>query len=115
VLFPAHTFGYKQIVKNMQGKTVLINYESQELQDLFKNSLSEAFKGLNLFNNPQPEKEKQILTRKETAEMLSISLPTLHKYTMQGLVKSFHLGSSVRYRLKDVSDSLTFINVGGKR
>jgi hypothetical protein len=98
----------------MVQKTVLINYESHELQDLFKNCLTEAFKGLNLFNNPQPEKEKQFLTRKETAEMLSISLPTLHKYTMQGLVKSTRLCGSVRYRLQDVYNSLSEIKVGGK-
>jgi excisionase family DNA binding protein len=97
------------------NKTVLINYESHELQDLFKNCLTEAFKGLNLFNNPQPEKEKQILTRKETAEMLAVSLPTLHTYTKEGKIKSFRLGHLVRYRLEDVYKSLTLINVGGKK
>lgn len=101
----------------MAKQTLLINYENQEFQDLIKNSLLEVIKSLNLFKNPQPEKEtqKQILTRKETAEILGISLPTLHAYTMEGKIKSFRLGHLVRYRLEDVYSSLSQINTGGKR
>ena len=99
----------------MREKTVLINYESYELQDLIKNCLKEAIESLHLFKQSPPEKEKQILTRKETALILGISLPTLHSYTMRGLIKSFRLGSSVRYRLQDVQSSLTTIKVGGNK
>ena len=99
----------------MVEKAVLIQYGNQEFQDIIKKSLLEAIEGLNLFSKSQPEKEKQILTRKETAAMLNISLPTLHAYTMQGKIKSFRLGYSVRYRLQDVYDSLSQTNVGGNR
>lgn len=53
---------------------------------------------------------KQILTRKETAELLSISLPTLHSWTMSGKIKAYGIGGRVYYKLEEVEQSLIQIN-----
>lgn len=53
------------------------------------------------------KKEKQFLTRKETAELLSISLPTLHSYTKDGLITSHRIGGRVLYRLDDIEKAIT--------
>ena len=52
---------------------------------------------------------KTIFTRQETAELLTISLPTLHDYTMRGLIKAYRLGNRVRYRLVDIENALVQI------
>ena len=46
-------------------------------------------------------------TRKETADILQVSLPTLNKWTNQGEIKSFKIGSrKVRYKKKDIEKLL---------
>lgn len=95
---------------------ILTNYEAQELQNFITQGVKEAIQILNLFNNhPEKETQKQILTRKETAAILGISLPTLHSLTMQSKIKSFRLGHLIRYRLDDVYASLSQIEVGGAK
>lgn len=54
--------------------------------------------------------QKLILTRQETAALLGISLPTLHRYTMSGVITAYRLGTKVRYRMSDIQDALRRIN-----
>ena len=59
----------------------------------------------------QPQEPvKQILTRKETAAFLNLSLPTLHDYTKQGIIRAYRLGYKVRYKREDVLQALNAIN-----
>jgi excisionase family DNA binding protein len=98
----------------MEQKT-FTTLDIRELKSLITDSLKETIIGLDFLKPQEPSNSKQILTRKETAEMLAVSLPTLHTYTKEGKIKSFRLGHLVRYRLEDVYKSLTLINVGGKK
>ncbi|TSJ40221.1 helix-turn-helix domain-containing protein [Mucilaginibacter corticis] len=71
---------------------------------------------LNSFNSlpPKNELENSILTRQETAKLLSISLPTLHDYTKRGLIKAHRLGSKVRYKREDLEIALKHIRISIK-
>lgn len=51
----------------------------------------------------------ELLTRKEVAEMLSISLPTLHEWTKEGTIKAYRIGRAIRYKHDDVQNALTEI------
>ena len=46
------------------------------------------------------------LTRGEVATQLQISLPTLHNYTKEGLIKSYRIGGKVRYKAEDIEQAL---------
>jgi excisionase family DNA binding protein len=46
------------------------------------------------------------LTRKEVANMLRVSLPTLHDYTNQGFVHSYKIGNRVLYKSREVNDAI---------
>ena len=46
------------------------------------------------------------LTRGEVARFLKISLPTLYRYTKDGLLKSYRIGSKIRYKLEEVEEAL---------
>lgn len=54
----------------------------------------------------QESKQKHFLTRKETAELLGISLPTLDSYTRKGIIKARVLGNIIRYEYYEVMNSL---------
>ena len=51
-------------------------------------------------NNP-------IITRKEAAKMLSISLTTLKSWTDLGFLKSYKLGGRIYYKENEILESLT--------
>lgn len=53
------------------------------------------------------DNQSELITRKQAAQMLNLSLPTLREYTVRGIVPSYRLGSRVRYKKCEVIDSLT--------
>lgn len=50
--------------------------------------------------------DKNLLTRKETATLLGISLVTLHKWTNQGRLTAYRIGTRVRYKVDEVHNAL---------
>lgn len=48
----------------------------------------------------------ELLTRKAAAQLLGVSLPTLHEYAQRGIVKAYRLGSRVRYKRAELVDAL---------
>lgn len=51
--------------------------------------------------------DTQYLTRGEVSKQLQISLPTLHNYVKQGLLKSYRIGGKVRFKANEIEQSLT--------
>lgn len=51
----------------------------------------------------------ELLTRKEAAKILGVSLPTILEWTKQGKVKGYRIGSRVRYKKFEIESSLTLI------
>lgn len=94
-------------------KTIITTYDGSELKELIFNCVNETLLGLDLGKVKNEEKQRQILTRQETAKFLQISLPTLHSYTKDGLITAFRLGFKIRYRIEDVYKALKQINVNG--
>jgi len=52
------------------------------------------------------KKNKIILTRKETAHLLSVSLATLRVWTVKGLIKAYQLGGRVYYKQDEIIRSM---------
>jgi excisionase family DNA binding protein len=50
--------------------------------------------------------ENEIVSRELAAKMLGITLPTLRRYTLDGLIPSYRIGSRVRYKKSEILDSL---------
>jgi hypothetical protein len=76
----------------------------EQLSEIVGNALTNAMKGIH------PEKSENngeiLLSRKETAEKIKISLVTLNDYTKRGLLKSYIIGGRVLYKSKEVEASL---------
>lgn len=54
----------------------------------------------------EKSKNKLILTRKETADLLSISLTTLKTWTDQKILKAYRLGGRIYYLENEIVKSL---------
>ncbi len=52
------------------------------------------------------EKKRTKLTRREVADMLHISLPTLHSYINKGLLTPYHIGRRVLFDPTEVENSI---------
>lgn len=59
-------------------------------------------------------KEEEYKTRKETAKMLSISLPTLNQYTRKNILIGYRVGSRVLYKQSEIDLALSKMKFGRK-
>lgn len=81
-------------IETLKGE--LINAIRKEVQECLSNS--------------QATKDPfEYITRKETALFLGISLPTLSKFTKEGLIPAYRISSRIRYKRHEVENSLNRI------
>ena len=81
--------------------SVFTSFTPNELESLILDCVSRALE------NHQPVTTKieiEYLTRKETAQKLNISLPTLWKLTKNGNINAYKIGKRVLYRLDDIDN-----------
>ncbi|MDZ7634794.1 MAG: helix-turn-helix domain-containing protein [Bacteroidales bacterium] len=58
----------------------------------------------------KPEPKKPLyLTRHQAAEMLHITLPTLHSYTRMGIIQSHRIGGRILYLESSIEDAVKAI------
>lgn len=83
----------------METKTFFSPISITEIESLIKNAVAEIL-------DRQGEKpiavNGELITREETAELLRVSLPTLHNWTKSGLLQSYKIASRVRYKREEV-------------
>jgi len=95
----------------MENNIILSPISLQDWQNVFDRSLNTAIeKHFKDFISPAPQ--EKYLTRKETAALLNISLPTLGEYAKRNLIKSYRFGVRVLFKQSDISAALTKINYG---
>lgn len=82
-------------------KLILAIYSEDELRNLLSSCLREVLASTPIVS-AEAKSDLRFLRRQEAANLLKISLPTLHLRTISGEIPSFRIGSSVRYRLDDI-------------
>ncbi len=83
---------------------ISIPFPVNEVAAAIMEQLLPHFKTFKLQEPPQAEK---YLTRKETADQLNVSLPTLNEYTKRGLITGYRFGVRVMYKQCDIEAALT--------
>jgi hypothetical protein len=107
---PSPSLMMARSIPNVQQAQVLcIGTSPTELASLIADGISKHLENLNRFN-PSSEKDapKEIMTRKETAELFSVSLVTLHDWCNSGIIKPYKVGNRTyfkRSQLISVMDS----------
>lgn len=57
----------------------------------------------------QPPKETELLTRKEAAKLLGVSLVTIQEWTKTGKIIGYRIASRIRYKRNEIENSLSQI------
>lgn len=79
---------------------IVIQITPQELKEIVHDAVKEA---LSEFKEEfRTEQQVKLLTRKEVAEMLRISLPTLHQWTKMGKLKAYRKSGRVYYKSNEI-------------
>jgi len=85
-------------------KVIMTFYTPEQLYNLVSTAMNDVLKTT---HQTVPESESDFfLTRKETAEKLKISLPTLHDWSKRGLLKSYSIGGRILYKANEIESSL---------
>lgn len=72
------------------------------------------FKQLLKDSKTQSQDDEVLLTREQSAEMLSVSLVTLWKYTKDDIIPAYRIGNNVRYKKSEILLALKQMNRFGK-
>lgn len=90
----------------MPNEIILNGISLDQLKDEFKTivqiEVQKIVEGLTA--NPEPAPE--LITRKETIDILGISYPTLNEWTKNGIIPAQRIGTRVRYNRANVYASL---------
>lgn len=92
---------------------ILSQFTIDELTD----KICERFKKeLQNFAPPQPQQPEELLTSKQSAKLLGVSLPTLHKWKTEGRLKFYRIATRVRFKRSEVLSALqtSAIRKGGR-
>lgn len=88
-------------------KKEIIQIESINAEEFKDEIIKGVIKALKELNFPiQNADENILLTREETAKMLSISLVTLWVWDKKDIIQSYRIGGKVRYKKSDVLNAL---------
>lgn len=72
--------------------------------------IREVFKDILKEHNQTSKDDEVLLTRESAAEMLSISLVTLWKYTKDDIIPAYRIGTKVRYKKSEILLALKQMN-----
>ncbi len=81
------------------------NINSEDFKNEIINGVVEQMRNLTQNSTAKTETDT-LLTREETAKLLSISLVSLWSLTKQNAFPVYHIGKSVRYKKSEVLSSL---------
>lgn len=91
----------------MPNEIILNGISFDQLQDSFRTIVqNEVQKIVSGLTATKPEPAPELITRKETAEILGVSLPTLSEWTKNGTIPAQRIGTRVRYNRANVYASL---------
>ncbi len=91
----------------MQTEIILSGISFEQLQNSIKTIVQDEVQKIVVGLPQQPtEPTPELITRKETAQILGISLVTLNEWTKTGVIPAQRIGTRVRYRKTDIYNSL---------
>ena len=86
-------------------------FEKKDFETEFDKAFDRALKrAVKEYYFPPKASDPDMYSRKETAKFLRISLPTLHDWTKEGLIRAYRIGNRVLYKKEDIDQALTLIN-----
>lgn len=78
-----------------------------QLQTLISSTVQQAVQQATA--HLQPTTNEEFLTRKQTSNIIGVSLVTLAEWTKEGKIKGYRIGSRIRYKRSEIEKSLLSI------
>lgn len=89
-------------------KKEIIQIESINAEEFKDEIIKGEIMALKELNLPiQNADENILLTREETAKMLSVSLVTLWTWDKKDIIQTYRIGNKIRYKKSDLLNALT--------
>lgn len=85
---------------------LVLSIPLDELEKLQKKWIKEVLQEYIIEIKNQSEQIDKMFTRKETAEFLKVSLPTLHIWSKTGKLKFYRIGNRVLYKKNEIMNAL---------
>ena len=98
---------------NANKQRVFIEIELEDLLSLFENKMLEVLSKSSGDSRIQTDSINDLLTRKDAAKMLAISLTTLHDWINKGIIKPYKMGNRTYFRHADLLEKLMDSNKDG--
>lgn len=90
-----------------QSSIILQNVTLGDIEAMITNAIDSRLKLIQPTTTIQePNATNGLLTRREAAKRLRISLVTLDNWTKMGLIKAKRIGTRIRYTPKDIEEAL---------
>ena len=89
----------------MTEKFVVTNYDRDEIISMIKEAFSSELTEI-LTKQEKESDYDQLLSRKEVAEMLKVSLVTVSKYQKEGRLTFYRIGRHVYFKKGDIMQAL---------
>ena len=87
-----------------QKSIQLLNLSTDELKEAILSELKPQLESLR--QELRQQEPEEYLTRKELAEKLKITLPTITDWSKKGILKSYRVGKLVRFKKSEVDKAL---------
>ena len=88
----------------------ILQLENVTASEFRSEIVKDVTKALLSYSENQNKEEEAILTRQQTADLLSISLVTLWEWTNKNILQAYRIGKKVRYKKKEVLSALKQMN-----
>ena len=93
----------RSIPNVQQAQVLCIGTSPTELASLIADTFSKYIENLNIFNHlSDKDALKEVMTRRETAELFSVSLVTLHDWANSGIIKPYKVGNRTYFKRSEL-------------
>lgn len=82
----------------------------QDIQTAVKNEIASLKEAL----YPKPSQRKELVTRKETAQLFDVTLPTIHDWINKGYIHPYKLGNRTYFKMSELMEVLNNSNPRAK-
>jgi excisionase family DNA binding protein len=83
-------------------QVILTPLSIEQLQNFINDAVKIGFEQ----TKTQEQEQTTLLTRKQVCHLLNITPPTLHEWTRNGIITAYKVGTRVRYKQKEVFNTL---------
>jgi excisionase family DNA binding protein len=91
-----------------ESQIMFVGVSPKELAELISENVKRQMQELlsNQKSEPQESEQKELITRKEAAELLKVSLVTIHEWSNNDILRLYKLGNRSYFKRSEILEKL---------